>query len=66
MNDLDKLFELLTKTKLYTNSKEEFIEKYSTPENQEKLFNVVSETKLSKCVWTSAGSIKSLETIKAP
>ena len=46
MNDLDKLFGLLTKTKLYTNSKEEFIEKYSTPENQDKLFGLLSKTKL--------------------
>ena len=46
MNDLDKLFDLLTKTKLYTNSKEEFVEKYSTPENQDKLFGLLSKTKL--------------------
>ena len=41
--DIDKLFNVVSSKGLYTKSKDEFIQKYSTPENIDKLFQVVSD-----------------------
>jgi len=41
--EIDKLFNVVSSKGLYTKSKDEFIQKYSTPESVDKLFQVVSD-----------------------
>ena len=41
--DIDKLFNVVSSKGLYTKSKDEFLQKYSTPESIDKLFQVVSD-----------------------
>ena len=44
--DLDKLYSVVNQAGLYTKSKDEFLKKYSTPENIDKLHSVVSQAGL--------------------
>jgi len=46
MDEFEKLYNVVSETKLYSKSFDEFKEKYSNEENINKLYNVVSETKL--------------------
>lgn len=45
-NPLDKLYEVVSREGLYTKSKNDFIKKYSNPQEIDKLYNVVSREQL--------------------
>ena len=46
VGEIDKLYSVVNQAGLYTKSKDEFLKKYSTPENIDKLHSVVSEAGL--------------------